>query len=107
MRHCGDSAAVSASCAFHGWPRVQGREHRSFRAPLAVFESTLALSGATWYTGGVITTWWGGLFFATFRATHLHRVPFDDAGAERMAAQERLLEGAYGRPRVAGVPHRA
>ena len=83
----------------YGWPEVQGRNHRSFRAPLAVYESAIAPAGATWYTGAVIPPWRGSLLFTTLRGTHLHRVTVEANDPRRITAQERLLDGRYGRLR--------
>ena len=83
----------------YGWPEVEGTDHGSFRAPLAVYAPAIAPSGATWYTGTAVPAWQGSLLFATLRGTHLHRVSVDPADRERVTGQERLFDGEYGRLR--------
>ncbi len=85
----------------YGWPTVEGWEHGSFRAPLAVYAPAIAPSGATWYTGSAIPQWRGSLLFATLRGSHLHRVSVDTDDRARVSAEERLFEGEYGRLRDA------
>ena len=83
----------------YGWPNVEGRDHGTYRAPLAVYSPAIAPSGATWYTGTALPAWQGSLLFATLRGAHLHRVNVDAADRQRITAEERLFDGAYGRLR--------
>jgi glucose/arabinose dehydrogenase len=84
-----------------GWPRIQGSETMpTMEAPLTSFSPAIAPSGATFYRGGRIPQFTNNFFVATLRGTHLLRVTVDSAG-RRITAQERMLEGAYGRLRDA------
>jgi glucose/arabinose dehydrogenase len=69
-------------------------------APLTSFSPAIAPSGATFYRGGRIPQFTNNFFVATLRGTLLLRVVVDSTG-RRITAQERLLEGAYGRLRDA------
>jgi glucose/arabinose dehydrogenase len=73
----------------YGWPEVTGADHGDFTAPLKVYESSVAPSGATF--------WRGEFWFATLRGESLRRVELDD-GSEQV-----LLEGEYGRLRTVRV----
>ena len=82
-----------------GWPRIQGSESMpSMEAPLTSFSPAIAPSGAAFYRGGRIPQFTNNFFVATLRGTALLRVTVDSAG-RRITAQERLLEGGYGRLR--------
>jgi glucose/arabinose dehydrogenase len=70
----------------YGWPAVRGFDHAGFRAPVKVYEDSIAPSGATF--------WRGAFWFATLRGESLRRVDLDD-GSEQV-----LLEGEYGRLRT-------
>jgi glucose/arabinose dehydrogenase len=73
----------------YGWPEVTGSDHGDFTAPLKVYESSVAPSGATF--------WRGAFWFATLRGESLRRVELGDR-SERV-----LLEGDYGRLRTVRV----
>ena len=77
--------------ANYGWPQVEGSDHGEFAAPVAVYASSIAPSGAAWHEGG--------LFFATLVGTHLHRVRIDSSAPRRVTGEEELLEDRYGRLR--------
>jgi glucose/arabinose dehydrogenase len=68
-------------------------------APVSFFNPSIAPSGATFYRGSRISQFQNNLFIATLRGTHLLRVTLDGSG--RVTAQERLLDGTYGRLREA------
>jgi glucose/arabinose dehydrogenase len=76
--------------ANYGWPEVYGSDHGDFTAPLRVYEEAIAPSGATFTAGG-------DYYFANLRGEHLRRLRFD---GERIAADDVLLEGEYGRLRT-------
>lgn len=83
----------------YGWPLVQGRAHGSFRAPLAVYDSAIAPSGAAWYQGGGMSPWQGSLLFTTLRGTHLRRATLEEGGAGGVAQQEAVFDDRFGRLR--------
>jgi len=73
----------------YGWPEVTGADHGDFTAPLKVYESSVAPSGATF--------WRGAFWFATLRGESLRRLELAD-GSEQV-----LLDGEYGRLRTVRV----
>jgi aldose sugar dehydrogenase len=96
-----DEINVIQSGLNFGWPRIQGSETMAgMEAPLTSLSPAIAPSGATFYRGGRIPQFTNNFFVATLRGTHLLRVVTDSTG-RRITAQERLLEGAYGRLRDA------
>ncbi len=83
----------------YGWPVAMGPAgDERFVDPLVSYTPTIAPASATFYDGPV-EAWRGDLFFGTLAGEHLHRVRLgpDDA----VLADERLLDGAYGRLRTA------
>ena len=77
--------------ANYGWPQVEGEDHGEFAAPVAVYASSVAPSGATWQEGGVL--------FATLVGTRLHRVSIDPDDPRRVTGEQELFEDRYGRLR--------
>ena len=71
----------------------------AFVNPLATYTPTIAPGSATFYQGP-IGEWRGDFFFGTLAGEHLHRVRID---AREVDAQERLLEGEFGRLRTAFI----
>jgi glucose/arabinose dehydrogenase len=85
--------------ANYGWPRIEGSATMpSMETPAAFFNPAIAPSGASFYRGQRFLQFSNQLFVATLRGTHLLRVTVDTA-TRRVTAQERLLEGTYGRLR--------
>lgn len=84
----------------YGWPLIEAEETApGLIPPVLHFPGTsVAPSGAAFYRGNRIPAFTGNLFFATLRGQHLHRVRLDEA-RRRVAANERLMEGRYGRLR--------
>jgi aldose sugar dehydrogenase len=90
--------AIRAGLNF-GWPTIEGAETSPGMEPPATFYNpAIAPSGASFYRGQRFPQFAGNLFVATLRGTHLLRLTVDTA-ARRVTAQERLLEGTYGRIR--------
>jgi aldose sugar dehydrogenase len=73
----------------YGWPVVTGADHGEFKAPLKVYEESVAPSGATF--------WRGEFWFATLRGEALRRIDLDTGD------DETFLEGEYGRLRTVRV----
>jgi len=67
-------------------------------APLTFYNPSIAPSGASFYRGQRLPQFVNNFFVATLRGTHLLRLTVD-ASTRRVTAQERLLEGAFGRLR--------
>ena len=83
----------------YGWPEAEGRAHGPFTAPVAVYGSSIAPSGATWYESEAIPAWRNDLLFATLVGTHLHRVSVDAVDPRRITDQEEFFDDQYGRLR--------
>lgn len=84
----------------YGWPSIEGaRLQAGMETPVVFYTPAIAPSGASFYTGAAIPPFTNNLFFATLRGVHLHRVRLDASNLTRVLAEERLLEGKYGRLR--------
>jgi glucose/arabinose dehydrogenase len=83
----------------YGWPEAEGLDHGSFTAPVAVYGSSIAPSGATWYDSAAIPPWRNDLLFATLAGTHLHRATVDVDDPRRITGQEEVFDDRYGRLR--------
>ena len=82
-----------------GWPRIEGAATMSgMEAPLTFYNPSIAPSGASFYRGQRLPQFVNNFFVATLRGTHLLRLTVD-ASTRRVTAQERLLEGTFGRLR--------
>ena len=82
--------------ANYGWPRARGRNHAGFRAPLLVYGTSIAPSGATFVTRPG-SSWTGDYLFAALRGEQLRRVRFDGRRPTRNSA---LFVGRFGRLRT-------
>jgi glucose/arabinose dehydrogenase len=92
-----DEINVIQSGSNYGWPTIQGSATApGMEAPIVFYSSAIAPSGASFYRGQQIPQFANNLFVATLRGTHLLRLTTD---GRRVVAQERLLEGTFGRLR--------
>jgi len=83
----------------YGWPRIEGAATMTgMEAPVTSYSPSIAPSGTSFYRGQRFPQFANNLFVATLRGTHLLRLTVD-TGARRVTAQERLLEGTFGRLR--------
>jgi glucose/arabinose dehydrogenase len=83
----------------YGWPRIEGAETMAnMEMPVTFYNPAIAPSGASFYRGQRLPQFASNLFVATLRGTHLLRLTVDTS-ARRVTAQERLLEGTFGRLR--------
>jgi len=90
--------AIRAGLNF-GWPRIEGSETMTgMETPVTFYSPAIAPSGASFYRGQRFPQFANNLFVATLRGTHLLRITVDPA-TRRITAQERLLEGQFGRLR--------
>jgi glucose/arabinose dehydrogenase len=80
----------------YGWPEARGRDHRGFRAPLIVYPTAIAPSGATFVTLPG-SRWSGDYLFAALRGEQLRRVRLD---GRRIALNQALFAGRFGRLRT-------
>jgi glucose/arabinose dehydrogenase len=87
----------------YGWPTIEGAEtFPNMEPPVTSFSPSIAPSGAAFYQGTRFPQFVGNLFVGTLRGTHLLRLVVDAQG-RRVARQERLLDGAFGRLRDVAV----
>jgi aldose sugar dehydrogenase len=90
--------AIRAGLNF-GWPRIEGAATMTgMETPDVFYNPAIAPSGASFYRGQRFPLFANNLFVATLRGSHLLRLTVDTA-SRRVTAQERLLEGTYGRLR--------
>ncbi len=81
----------------YGWPEVQGDEERAgFVAPIAVYEDSIAPSGAT-FVSLPGSEWTGDYLIGALVGEQIRRVELDGA---RVTGDEPLFEGEYGRIRT-------
>jgi glucose/arabinose dehydrogenase len=84
----------------YGWPIIEAGETRpGMETPVRFYTPSIAPSGASFYRGAAFPAFQANLFFTALRGQHLHRVRFDPSNARRIVAEERLLEGRFGRLR--------
>lgn len=82
-----------------GWPRIEGAATMTgMEAPVTSYSPSIAPSGASFYRGQQFPQFANNFFVATLRGTHLLRLTVDPS-ARRVTAQERLLDGTFGRLR--------
>jgi len=95
-----DEINAIQSGANFGWPRIEGAATMpSMESPITFFNPAIAPSGASFYRGQRFPQFVNNLFVATLRGTMLLRITIDTASPRRIASQERLLEGTFGRIR--------
>lgn len=95
-----DEINVIRSGANYGWPRIEGPGTMAgMETPIAFFTPAIAPSGASFYRGTRFPAFVNNLFVATLRGSHIRRFRIDPASPRRIAADERLLDGVYGRIR--------
>jgi glucose/arabinose dehydrogenase len=94
-----DEINVIDSGANYGWPRIEGAQSMpGMRTPIVFFNPAIAPSGASFYRGQRFPRFVNNLFVGALRGTHVLRLTLDGS-SRRVSAQERLLEGRFGRIR--------
>jgi glucose/arabinose dehydrogenase len=94
-----DEINVIDSGANYGWPVIEGdRSQTGMRTPITFYTPAIAPSGASFYRGQRFPRFVNNLFVATLRGSHLLRLVVDGP-SRRVTAQERLLDGRFGRLR--------
>ena len=95
-----DEVNVIRSGANYGWPRIEGAGVTAgMETPIMFFTPAIAPSGASFYRGSRFPAFVNNLFVATLRGTHIRRFRIDPASPRRIASDERLLDGVFGRIR--------
>ena len=93
----GDEVNIIRRGANYGWPLVTGRRHGRFRAPIALYDPSVAPSGAT-FVSRRGSAWSGDYLFATLVGRHIRRLVISRRG--RVVRQQVLFKGRYGRLRT-------
>jgi glucose/arabinose dehydrogenase len=81
----------------YGWPLVSGREHGPFRAPIALYDPSIAPSGSTFVTKRG-SAWTGDYLIAALRGAQLRRLVVSRSG--RVVRQRIHLRNRFGRLRA-------
>jgi glucose/arabinose dehydrogenase len=85
--------------ANYGWPRIEGSQTMTgMRPPLTFYNPAIAPSGTSFYRGDRFPRFVNNVFTGTLRGTHLLRL-IPNGSESRIAAQEILLNGRFGRLR--------
>lgn len=94
-----DEVNVIDAGANFGWPRIEGSQSMTgMRTPITFYNPAIAPSGASFYRGDRFRQFANNLFVGTLRGTHLLRL-VPDVASRRIASQEMLLNGRFGRIR--------
>jgi glucose/arabinose dehydrogenase len=80
----------------YGWPSVRGTDHDGFTAPVAVYEDSIAPSGAT-FVSLPGSEWTGDYLIGALVGEQIRRLSFEGT---RVTENEALFEGELGRVRV-------
>ena len=81
----------------YGWPDVEGTEHGDFAAPRAVYEDSIAPSGAT-FVSLPGSAWTGDYLIGALVGEQVRRLSFSSEG--EVTGDEPLFEGELGRVRA-------
>jgi glucose/arabinose dehydrogenase len=105
----GDEVNVMRAGVNYGWPVItygvnyglgtkigEGTHKEGMAQPLHRWVPSIAPSGMAFYTGNRFPQWQGNLFVGSLKFGLLVRLELD---GERVVAEERLLDGRYGRIR--------
>jgi glucose/arabinose dehydrogenase len=94
-----DEVNAIVAGANYGWPRIEGSQAMTgMRTPLTFYNPAIAPSGTSFYRGDRFPRFVNNVFTGTLRGTHLLRL-IPDGAAPRIASQEVLLNGRFGRLR--------
>jgi glucose/arabinose dehydrogenase len=92
-----DEVNVLREGANYGWPEARGEDHGGFEAPVAVYEESIAPSGAS-FVSRAGSAWSGDLLVAALVGEQIRRLRLDGQG--RVTRDEALFEGEFGRLRT-------
>jgi glucose/arabinose dehydrogenase len=94
-----DEVNVIEAGVNYGWPRIEGNQTMAgMRTPLTFYNPAIAPSGTSFYRGDRFPRFVNNVFTGTLRGTHLLRL-VPDSASPRIASQEVLLNGQFGRIR--------
>jgi glucose/arabinose dehydrogenase len=91
-----DEINVLRRGANYGWPEARGEDHGGFEAPVAVYEDSLAPSGAT-FVGRPGSAWSGDFLVASLVGEQIRRLRIE---GDRVTRDETMFEGDFGRLRT-------
>jgi len=91
-----DEVNVLRRGANYGWPEVRGRDHDGYTAPVAVYSSAIAPSGAS-FVGLPGSTWSGDFLIGCLIGEQIRRVRLEGG---RVTVNETLFQGRFGRVRT-------
>jgi glucose/arabinose dehydrogenase len=91
-----DEVNVLRRGANYGWPEVRGSDHGEFTAPVALYEDSIAPSGAT-FVSLPGSAWTGDFLIGALVGEQIRRLSFDGTKVTR---NEALYEGDFGRVRT-------
>ncbi len=91
-----DEVNVIRRGANYGWPRVRGRRHGRFAAPVHLWSRTVAPAGGA-FVKRPGSSWTGNLLVAALKGRALRRL---SVRGTRVVGDRTLLRGSYGRLRA-------
>lgn len=84
----------------YGWPTIVGSQTRpDMETPVVLFESGIAPSGLSFYSGTKIPALSGSFFVTALRTMHIHRLKLNATNPSQVAMTERWVQDAFGRIR--------
>ena len=93
----GDEVNILEKGKNYGWPEIHHTETRAgMESPLLEYSPACAPASAMFYNGSVFPAFKGNFFFGCLVGKRIIRVRLD---GRKVASQENLLEGTYGRIR--------
>jgi len=81
----------------YGWPEAEGTDHEGFEPPIALYEESIAPSGAT-FVSLPGSEWTGDYLIGALVGEQIRRLSFDDDG--EVVGNEAMFEGELGRVRT-------
>jgi len=82
----------------YGWPDAEGEDHEGFEPPIALYEESIAPSGAT-FVSLPGSEWTGDYLIGALVGEQIRRLSFDRGGGE-VVENEAMFEGEFGRVRT-------
>jgi len=96
----GDEVNIIEAGRNYGWPVIHHKESRAgMVSPLLEYTPAVAPGGATFYSGKAFPSWKNNFFFGGLRGARIQRVILDTKNPRKVAGEETLLPGEFGRIR--------